>query len=288
MAFDESRRLRRGLKDLSPLFVHGEEKPKPAPIRHAPRLEPVGLPSEPTIEIMSAYCPDLPGDSLFLNSYLASSLAAARMVCSILSIRAMSPEAGVEHSYFDKNKIPSVQPELLGERLKRLDLTWEQFSEICDRPLLRGISKGVQSQALFLDFDYPFLPDGEKVFSLLDKWILLLRPTLENITETYRLIKETSYVKRGAEYFIFYEGTSQDPKGEVLFERLSDMVAKYLGIHLNWLGYLNLREPPERLASNLALSHLFQKPIREFDAPEKIALADFAHSFTVPEIATAS
>ena len=119
----------------------------------------------------------------------------------------------------------------------------------------------------------------QKMIHSLDRCIILLRPTLESLTEGYKIIKSTHALNREIEYFILFEGVHSDARRSFLFERLSGIVSKYLALQINWLGYLQLADGLTGLESNLDLNHLFLKPVRKMASFEKMMLAKFMSAF---------
>ena len=260
MSVNEIRKLKRGLRDISSLFNAESADVKSSGIKQA------GF----QIEILNVFSPDFPADSFFLNTFLASQITTQERPCSILSIQPSSQPVS-EQIQIHQPGSHFVPMESHGENLKRFLLSWERFEEICcHAPCHEG---GVSlSQTLFLDLDALLLPQMEKVIPLLDKWILLLRPSLDSLTEAYKWMKGGAFLNRELDYFILFEGHPNDERGEKLFEKLSAITEKNLGIHLFWLGYLNLASHSQYFVSELLIDHLFLNSIKKIEYPEKINL----------------
>lgn len=265
--FNEERKLKRGLKDISPLFSREKEEGEGGTV-----VESV----EPSIQILSVFSPGLSGDSLFLNTYFASQLASRERPCSILSIHSRYLErTRVENG----NLRESAAQESLGIHLKRHILSWDEFDQVWQRPLAPRLSAQPASQILFLDFEYSQAPRFEKVAPILDKWILYLQPTFESLSEAYKMIKAASALNVHLEYFLLFAGRPTDKRGAHLYEMFSDMAARRLGISLNWLGSLHLPRGSQTIVAELALDRLMMKSSEFLDSCEKISLAGLTHSF---------
>ena len=272
---NEERKLKRGLKDISPLF--GQE-------REVREVFVEG--DKPPFQILSVFSPTLSGDSLFLNTYLASQLASRGKPCSILSIHSKYPERVKEREENGGSAVarqPTVQ-ESLGAHLRRHTLSWETLEQVCARPIERRPSNQFPAQTLFLDLEYSQASHFEKVIPLLDKWILYLQPSLESLGEAYKMMKAASVLNVHLEYFLLYAGKPSDKKGDCLYERFSEIVARRLGILLNWLGALHLPRGSQMIRAELALDPLLLKSFDFLDSREKISLAELTHSLMGGEL----
>jgi len=284
----ESKKLKRGLKDLSHLFQKGGQVSQqplwvPAPSESLPQPVKMPLSESPPksgIQIMSIFCPDMASDALFLNTYLATRIASAQRTCSILSLHTKGLKESDDSTQF-------ARQESYGHYVKRIPLTWNQFLEARQHPLDEKINHVNQDHVIFLDFDYPMVPDAEKIFTVLDKWILILQPSLESITEAYRLIKESQLYRSDVDYFMLYDGSMNDPRGEQLYEKMSELVERRMGIQLNWLGYLDLSQESRQIDANLRLDHLFIQSIDSRPAPEKWAFAELVQKLQDAQTAVA-
>lgn len=268
----ESRKLKRGLKDLSPLF--GQVPPS----GRAPLLE-----TEKGMECLSIFSPDLPGDSLFLASYFASRLASRERPCTILSLVSA-------HAQFGPPAGHGLQNEPFGHHVRRRIISWDQLESVAGiRPVALDFSgETVLNSTLFLEFEYAHVPCFEKVIPILDKWIVWLQPSFESLSEAYKMIKATRSANSRLEYFLLLNLPPQAGQGSRLFEQFSEMVSRRLGIHLVWLGSLYLPKGKEPLAVSLDLNPLFPNPAERTDSVEKRMLADFLYDFPGPAVQAGS
>ncbi len=258
MSIPEARKLRRGLKELSPLFHDTPETPRPW----------IESP-EPLLEVLSVVSADTAGDSFFLNSFMASQIASAEKPSSLFSFQ--------YHRHEDK----PLDNEFFSPYLRRFSLSWDQFEEVCRWPIHRDFLASPFAQLLFFDFESFSLPQFEKAVTLIDKWIFVLRPTYESMTETYKLMKAALHVNPAGAYFVLLEGPVDGGKGSYLFEKFSSFVAKYLGIQIYGLGYLDFAQGSEQMAAALNLDSLFLEAPAMMNSPEKIALAEFIQASSI-------
>ncbi len=282
----DARKLRRGLKDISPLFTSKREIA--APVFHVRCVPPVEDPSEPEslvhpgfdqeghLEILSVFCPNMTGDSLLLNTYVASRLASAMCPCTVISIQSNYLKSADGKAKFLPNE-SFVGP------LKQVSLAWGQFEAIISRPLHLNPGQYPASQMLFLDFEHQQIPRLEKVVSILDKWIIVVEPTVESLGEAYKMMKVTKSLNNRLEYFLLLDGKIAGATGGLLFERFQEMVAGRLGINLVWLGCFHLSPDDSNrktVPMPLVLEHLFLNSQPKVCSSASLALAAYAQSFT--------
>ena len=231
-------KLKRGLKDISPLFGKPEFLVEDRP----------NLPDGKT-QCLSVYSANLPGDSLLLSTFLASKLAQPVMPCFILTLQTDPHEGGqASRSSF------LSQGESYGDYLKRLTLVWEEFDQMCHSGNLKGpVPEGRResTETLFLEFDHSDLHLFRKLVPLLDKYVLMIQPSLESMTECYRMVKSLLCFNPDLEFYLLFEGSSSDPRGEILFERFSSMVSRRFGTSTSWFGNLDWLRADQPLHFNL-------------------------------------
>jgi len=243
MSLKESRKLKRGLRDISQLFRSKSER---APAKSEPSLPRAS-------KIVSVISPNNPGDSLFLNTFLASQVEPFQYQCLIVSIS------------LDESRVSDFST-----ATERTVISWNQFLSYCHKGISENMSHEQNAALVFIDFEYTHVPEMEKVINLVDKLVILLRPTFESFKEAYKAIKATYYFNREIEYYVIFEGASDDPRGTVILEKLSEMASQYLGVQLIWLGSIHFSEGTRRLKSTLAMEHLFIDSMRKMNPPEKI------------------
>ncbi len=257
----EPRRLKRGLRDLSPLFG----KPAPAPVEVP--LPTTALPPEPShpslgLQCLSVYGADAEMDSPFLNQYLASRFSALGLSSVVVSL-------GASEFFRDEPPIRFRPHSLSFVDLKQVRLSWRQFEKLWTRESPPSNPQGDESM-LLVDLDYSRTPYFEKIIPLLDKWIVLVKPTLASVSDAYKMIKATFSLNSHLEYFLVTGADPESGSGEILFERLSEMISRRLGADCVWLGHLRY-EKGQILAESLALEHLLMPQGSGRDLPEKRA-----------------
>ncbi|OGX11431.1 MAG: hypothetical protein A2351_08980 [Omnitrophica bacterium RIFOXYB12_FULL_50_7] len=226
---DDPRKLVRGLKDISSLFNTVSEE---VPVRRSPEVQVLGVSS-----------PDCDGDSLLLNTFFASQIASSGKACSLLSV--LSRYAKVSSG-------PGKgMPESFGNHLERYCLYWDELRDLISEPFPPRAEGILQSRDIFLDFEYRHLLHFEKAVSLLDKWVLLLKPTAESLTEGYKMMKVGLALNPQLEFYITLSGKAEEAQGAMAFDQFSDFVSRHLDAHLGWLGWMDLADPARHFSAAL-------------------------------------
>ncbi|MDD5218862.1 MAG: hypothetical protein PHN49_10760 [Candidatus Omnitrophica bacterium] len=271
MGLSEVQKLKRGLRDVSNIFE------KKQTLEHPPVPSPS---AKASIQIVSIFATELPEDSLSLNMHLASQIASAEHPCTIVSL--LAPEVPSEKDQMiEKNlRVTSscLQGQSYGEYLSRVAVPYAHFEKIFDHKIEAGLPEQGASQILFFDFDSGAYPRLDQVVSMMDKWIFIVRPSLESVMACYKIIKASMRFNRDLEYYVLYQGDPKDKKGEILFEQLSLMVSKSLGVDLYWLGSIYLDKGSRSFGADLMLDHFFLNTLSKIDSPDKIVLAHYLNS----------
>lgn len=234
---DEPRKLKRGLKDISPLF--GSETAS-RNIISIPRFAENAI--RPRVDCLSIFGSELDSDASFLTAYLASKLTASDRPCAVVSLTDSSPSnASAGAGFYPRH----------------FSFSWSQFESICRRPPERN--SALQPQTIVLDFDYGCAAHFEKMIPILDQWILFVQPHIENLNETYKMIKASLPLNPHMDYFLLYDGEPADCRGSFLFEQFSEILSRRLGVALVWLGSLSLHRGKDFLAAELALDELHHR-----------------------------
>lgn len=223
------KKLVRGLRDISPIF---EAIPEEGAVRRAPEIQIVGVSS-----------PDCDGDSFLLNTFFASQIASPEKPCSLLSVLSRS---GKFLCAAERNA-----PESFGGRIERYCLYWDELRDLLSAPVPLRTEGALRSRDIFLDFEYRQLLHYEKAVSLLDKWVLLLRPTAESLTEGYKTMKAGLTLNPQLEFFITLAGKTAETRGAALFDRFSDFATQHLNVNLGWLGWIDLGDPTSHFSASL-------------------------------------
>ncbi len=254
---NEPRKLKRGLSDISPMFGEGAKQEVP-PRPHLATLE-IG------VRIMAISSPGVKGDTKMLGQMLALKLAGSDQSCSILQIASQKTD--------DAEK-SGVLSEVLGPNLKRVKMTPCEFDGVCQITQSREVGLNA-SQTILIEFDEQDSVSFEKVIPAIDQWIILIPPSLEGLSEAYKMIKASVALNRGVEYFLAVDALSDDPRTGELYEKLSEMVSRRLHVQLNWLGCMPISKGVRAFSWELRLDQLCMKTIDKIDSVEKMALAAY-------------
>jgi hypothetical protein len=253
---NDPKKLVRGLKDISALF---STEPQEVPSRRSPEIQVVGVSS-----------PDCDGDSLLLNTFFASQIASPDKACSLLSVLSRCAK--------DSSVPGTGMPEAFGDHLKRYCLYWDELRELISGPLVPRAEGVLESRDIFLDFEYRHLLYCEKAVSLLDKWVLLLKPTAESLTEGYKMMKVGLALNPQLEFYIALSGKAEEAKGAMVFDRFSDFVSQNLNVSLGWLGWMNLADPTRHFSAALHTEPLKYQPWNSNPNLQKFMLAGWIES----------
>lgn len=227
---EESRKLKRGLKDISALFA---EKAEPVLQRPAPRLF---LP-EASIQLISLAHPAMP-PAFPLYHWMAE----------------QTLRAGVEATVISLDSGKARYPE--GARHRHMNLS--EFEKNCSRikDAENGPGSIAEAALLLLDFSWGYPAVFEKALLLLDKIVFWATPEMEALSQVYKWIKTASLLNSRLEFLLAYDG-EDEKKGSYLFESFSEMISRRLGLDLSWLGccpVLPVPAPGWRLNLDLLLS----------------------------------
>lgn len=250
---NDSKKLVRGLKDISNLFHDSQP------------LMPETTPAVSRLQVLSVLCPDAPSLSLILNTRIASHFAQSINPLPLISIEdGKFVNAPHNHSH-DPNE----------KRLKHLVMSLEAFTDLC----LKDSDKetfGYRTPYLFLSFDQTRDLSADKLYPVIDKLIIYVRPLLRSITESYKLIKQSFSRNKNIDFFLLFDGAQDDPRGKIIFEKISSMASHHLSTHMYWLGNLKFMKTIEGdPADNLAWDYLMFDQKREIVCPEKMGLENF-------------
>ena len=253
---DDPKKLVRGLKDISPLFSMASGE---VPVRRSPEVQVLGVSS-----------PDCDGDSLLLNTFFASQIASPNKACSLLSVlsRYAKVSSGTRNG----------MPESFGDHLERYCLYWDELRDLLSGPFSPRVEGVLQDRDIFLDFEYRHLLHFEKAVSLLDKWVLLLKPTAESLTEGYKMMKVGLALNPQLEFYITLAGRAEEAKGDMIFDRFSDFALRNLDVQLGWLGWMDLADPAQHFSSSLHTEPLKYQSWNARPSLQKFVLAGWIES----------
>jgi len=260
--FSHERRLKRGLSDISPLF-HSEESREEQTVQSHIQI---AMPEE-TLEIVSVWDAENPGQSALLGNLFAGEIANDHNPVTLLTLQ-------------DKAKTLILNKVEGPGSIKKATLSQNKFEEMWRFPVPAEFARGPFScKTLVLEFDYLSIGYIEKMVALLDKWVLRLRPTMESLTETYKLIKATHQLNKDLEYYVLLEVPLDKKDQEAnLFERFSAMTSKSFGISLNCAGSLEIGTSGEGLKCRLIENMFLKNHSAMRDTPEKVIVREWVES----------
>ena len=131
---------------------------------------------------------------------------------------------------------------------------------------------------IFLDFEHRQLYQFDQILCLIDKWVLLLKPTGESLTEGYKMMKAALALNPQISLYVTLEGHANASKGEWVVERFSDFVFKHLDANLGWIGWVDLSDPEKHFSAALHSDPLLYQSWNARPDLGKFALANWAES----------
>ncbi|MSR77555.1 MAG: hypothetical protein EXS63_04950 [Candidatus Omnitrophica bacterium] len=220
----ETRKLQRGLKDISQLFNPSKSsKPEKAP--EASNAAYAIKSEDGSISCLAIFHPVQPSESRLYCALAASSMASPDRPCTIVSL--------------GKSPQPLTESNRFSSRFQRVSCSWDQgrFLHYLETEVSESLRQSAKVQLIFLDFQEDIFGEYVNLIKMLDHWIFILQPTSESILECYRHLKRMSSLRLPLSYGFFYEGDRSDPRGEILFDKFSLLVSRHLGLTLTWWGY---------------------------------------------------
>ncbi|MFA6600460.1 MAG: hypothetical protein WC352_06825 [Candidatus Omnitrophota bacterium] len=250
------KKLKRGLKDVSPLFAEN-------PVGWIPskRLGP-----ETEILALSLFHPDFPADSHSLSRCLCKKVEQDGYPSALVLLRTVEALKKPPQRMHGEDR-----PE--GADAASHGVSWEQLEALTGPGSVEPGDPVLLPQVLVVDFDYRYKTYVKRVIPLLDKWVLHLRAQAESLNEGYRMLKLVSTLNPHLDYHVLFDGEPQDPRGPALFERFSEMASRRLGLSMTWLGHFPLEAPACTGGMDWATESLLVPSFDAVSAPGKIALA---------------
>ena len=255
---NEEKRLKRGLGDVSQLFAStsrpAEEKPAEPPAGAGAAFS--------AFQCMAAAAPSEPAHHALLVQTLAAQLASLRRGLTVLSL----PPLPARRS--EKRAAVIMEP-----NARHFQVSWDEMQSF-----LRGAAAHAERfvprpEMLLLDFDPEHPAYFEKLLPVMDRYILLASPTLESLSETYRMVKSAHAANKKLEFGLLINAVPEDPRAPLLFEKMSQMISARLGIQLNWLGTLRLSAEGGSGPAQFSVAPMLARPAERLESVERIALA---------------
>lgn len=232
-----SKKLKRGLEDISPLFQPPSTQPSEVTASRLALFD---------IQFLAVCVPDHEGDAFLANAYLASQVVRrANLFASLVSI---APGFNVSVS---KSLDPLPSLELLDSRISRVRLSHQELWTLTQTRASRNSSQGPKESrsplVVFLEFEPAQFRSLARLALLLDRVVLYVQPEVESLREAYRLIKIFWSLNREIEFFLLFRGGFPSQAQEAfLFERFSLITSRFIGISSGWLGNLAFPDKNDR------------------------------------------
>ena len=115
------------------------------------------------------------------------------------------------------------------------------------------------------------------VFEFLDHCVLVLPPRLEELMRAYQLLRLCIERNRALRYSLFIVGPEARSTGEFVYERFSELVSRFLGRDVGFLGWAE--EGDIRLNPEL----LLEEAGSLMQSSTKIRLSEAMYHFVLPE-----
>ncbi len=259
---EEFRKLKRGLKDVSPLFEGEPSAASPAPA-------PVSTPGRPAVFNFPGFGSDL---LQVMSIFHPLKAHAAGSLCEALALKAQS--LGKACTVITVDPLSSgVQTQR--QCVKHLSLSASDFDAAFSKADCLKLWASEKSSVLLLDYAGTYPLQMPAALSVLDKWIFWSDSKMENLADIYRMMKAGTSWNQKMEYFFMYDGPAGDAAGSRLYERLSEMVSRRLGASLYWLGSCPSSQAAGEIGCQaLNIEGLFIKN-NPLNLNEKKALQDF-------------
>lgn len=256
---NHSKKLKRGLEELSPLFQEPARALKRLQVLDNREAEPERRDLSPIGSILAICRGD--GSNFSSAALMAGMLFPQEKDALLLTITDGVSVPKTRHSYGG---------------LYRCPLSWTDFRKLCSRNEVRVEAPLNLSRNVVLDFDLRTGFPEEALLPLVDKCIFWIQPEFEHLASVYKLIKSVALLNHSLECYFVYEGEARDPKGEFVFEKLAELCLKQLGLDLTWLGSAWVDDENSGMVCDLRLEHLWLKPVDKTLIPEKAQLLRFA------------
>lgn len=221
---EKGKRLKRGLRDLSPLF----QRAVPSPVAFE-------------VQFLTVCVADHEGDSFLANAYVASQVVRqTSLFASLVSVA--SPLNGPT----PRSPTLSPSPELLDSRIFRLPLSHQELWTLTQNgsSLKEGFPRTQAKEdfdpfLIFLDFEPSQFRSLARIALLLDRVVLFVQPQVESLREAYRLMKTFWSLNREIDFLLLFRGhLDAETQRGFFFERFSLITSRFLGISPDWLGEL--------------------------------------------------
>ncbi len=113
---------------------------------------------------------------------------------------------------------------------------WSEFAGAFDKPLETRSSRQTFPRVLFVDAVLAACPNPSSLLRMADKAVFWLDGSFDSLGEAYKTMKAACSFNPQLECYLVYCGAEEDPKAALIFEKFSEMAARFLNVNLFWLG----------------------------------------------------
>lgn len=264
-------KLKRGLSDISPLFVKAKETVSPrARIVQPERAFPVsGLP-----EIYFIWSADEESDAHFLNNFFASKMVAPHSAALLMTLS--DDEAQIAQN-------SKLEPWNKSLHRIRLPVTRIQEAFVAEKADFIRNSEFSESQ-IFLEMSADELLAQPELVRLLDHVVLFLKPQVESVTETYRKLKRLAALGINAEVTVLFDADDAGGLPARLYELFSEFVSQRLSLSVNYLGTLHLSRGGEGLRQDIRWDSWAAERSRKAESIEKMRFLSWVNQLNREEV----
>lgn len=251
--------LKRGLKDISDLFVDTPEA--------VAESEPLLL--EDQVVTIGLYAPQQKAVKNGLSELLAEYMREKDVSLTSLAVSEdIVPASSLSHRY------PSVH---------KAAIDWNDLKSICEKPLMRKAQKQSRQHAILFDAEYQMPHFFPTFIPLLDKWIFIIEPDVDSVMDAYKMIKGTSVLNAHLQYYLLFSGPWQAELSELLYDKFAGMLRRHVQADLTWLGHLDTERYGFEKKCEPQLDSLFLETCYMNSHPGKLALVEYLSSYSGTE-----
>ena len=141
-------------------------------------------------------------------------------------------------------KSSDIQLRSVGERVTFGHIPPDQFQEIVQPRISSNRFRDLRSsQKALAIFDSVFSsPPASNVFELMDHCVFIVSPDSNQLIETYEQVKHCLRQNKFARYSLLLAGRHAEALWEFVYGRFNEIVSRFLGCDLGFLGWVEGKE----------------------------------------------
>ena len=212
------RRLKRGLKDLSPIFN--------SVLPHEQKSYPIA-PASVEEEIHSfVHFTELGGDTVRQEFY-SSLLVECQKRSFLPKIVNVTNQQKLESEEI-KSYFPSA--------ISKQRLSWDEFRHGKKMSLQNTYKNEEMKTMTIFDVHSQISQNFKDFMPLIDHWVFVVEPKIEQLSEVYRMIKGTRILNHHLKYYLLFKTTIEDAGVTFLKNEINRLMAKHLQCEILDLG----------------------------------------------------